>query len=67
MEAEIASLKEALLSAIGEKEEVFARNDFLNSELESFSDKLNAAGSKIKLLNEEVAAMVCLIVSPQIY
>ncbi|KAG1326558.1 kinesin-like protein KIN-7I [Cocos nucifera] len=57
MEAEIASLKEALISAIGEKEEAFARNDFLNSELESFSDKLNEADSKIKLLNEEVAAV----------
>ncbi|XP_038982375.1 kinesin-like protein KIN-7I isoform X2 [Phoenix dactylifera] len=57
MEAEIASLKEALISAIGEKEEAFASNDFLNAELESFSDKLNEADSKIKLLNEEVAVV----------
>ncbi|XP_038975024.1 kinesin-like protein KIN-7I [Phoenix dactylifera] len=57
MEAEIASLKEALISAIGEKEEAFASNDFLNAELESFSDKWNEADSKIKLLNEEVAVV----------
>lgn len=67
MEAEIASLKEALISATGEKEEAFARNDFLNSELESLSDKFNEADSKIKLLNQEVAAVVCLMLCPQIY
>ncbi|CAL9754688.1 unnamed protein product [Musa acuminata subsp. burmannicoides] len=57
MEAEISSLKEALISAFGEKEEALARNEFLNSEVEALSDKLLTADSEIKSLKEEVAAM----------
>ncbi|CAL9083608.1 unnamed protein product [Musa textilis] len=57
MEAEMSSLKEALISAFGEKEEVLARNEFLNSEVEALSDKLLTADSEIKSLKEEVAAM----------
>lgn len=59
MEAEISSLKEALISAFGEKEEALARNEFFNSEVEALSDKLLTADSEIKSLKEEVAAMVC--------
>ncbi|URD98473.1 KISc [Musa troglodytarum] len=57
MEAEMSSLKEALISAFDEKEEVLARNEFLNSEVEALSDKLLTADSEIKSLKEEVAAM----------
>ncbi|WOL06441.1 kinesin-like protein KIN-7I isoform X3 [Canna indica] len=57
MENEINSLKEALMSAFGEKEEADARNEFLNSEFESLSEKLVAADAEVKSLKEEMAVM----------
>ncbi|XP_072952933.1 kinesin-like protein KIN-7I isoform X5 [Typha angustifolia] len=55
LEAEIASLQEALTSVVGEKEDMIARDQFLESELEAFANKMNIADSEIKSLKEELA------------
>ncbi|XP_073010660.1 kinesin-like protein KIN-7I isoform X2 [Typha latifolia] len=55
LEAEIASLQEAFTSVVGEKEDMIARDQFLESELEAFANKMNIVDSEIKSLKEEVA------------
>ncbi|KAL6012176.1 hypothetical protein ACLOJK_002654 [Asimina triloba] len=54
MEGKIAALEEDLLTANGEKEEAFVRNEALASELESISSELSTTNSQMKKLQEEV-------------
>lgn len=58
MEAEITSLKEALLAAVDEKEEAYISNGILESKVDSLSNNLNAANLEIKSLKEEITKMV---------
>jgi len=58
MEAEIASLKEALLSAFEEKEEACVTNAFLETKVDSLTNNLNAADLEINFLKEEIIKMV---------
>ncbi|XP_020587927.1 kinesin-like protein KIN-7I [Phalaenopsis equestris] len=57
MEAEISSLKEALEIITGEKEEAYAKNEILNSELEAMANKLCTADFELELLKEELKTM----------
>ncbi|KAJ0984893.1 hypothetical protein J5N97_003249 [Dioscorea zingiberensis] len=57
MEAELASLNEALVAAIEEKQEAFSRSEILDSELEAVISKLNSTNHEIESLQEEVASM----------
>ncbi|KAG0482418.1 hypothetical protein HPP92_010502 [Vanilla planifolia] len=57
MEADIASMKEALEITIGEKEEAVVKNEILETELDLMSSKLNTALVDAELLKEELVRM----------
>lgn len=58
MEAEIASLKENLSTAVEEKEKAYFENGNLESEVNSLFQNLSAADSEINFLKEEIVKMV---------
>uniref|UniRef100_J3MXJ1 Kinesin motor domain-containing protein n=1 Tax=Oryza brachyantha TaxID=4533 RepID=J3MXJ1_ORYBR len=57
MEAEIASLQEALVTSIAEKEEALSRVDLLTSALKDLESRLNSAESETNSLVEEIAVL----------
>ncbi|EXC19622.1 Centromere-associated protein E [Morus notabilis] len=57
METKIASLEDQLLAVCREKEETFSRSEYLASELEVLSEKLNTSNSELNLLQEEVSGL----------
>lgn len=61
MEAEIASLQEALVTTIAEKEEALSRVELLTSAVEDLESRLNSAESETSSLLEETAVLVYLI------
>ncbi|EEC84589.1 hypothetical protein OsI_31400 [Oryza sativa Indica Group] len=57
MEAEIASLQEALVTTIAEKEEALSRVELLTSAVEDLESRLNSAESETSSLLEETAVL----------
>uniref|UniRef100_A0A0E0M1C2 Kinesin motor domain-containing protein n=1 Tax=Oryza punctata TaxID=4537 RepID=A0A0E0M1C2_ORYPU len=57
MEAEIASLQEALITTIAEKEEALSRVELLTSAVEDLESRLNSAESETSSLLEETAVL----------
>ena len=58
METTIASLEEELGAANQEKEEIYARNESMSSELEMLSDKLDISNTELNALQEEISDLV---------
>ncbi|KAG0493086.1 hypothetical protein HPP92_006484 [Vanilla planifolia] len=57
VEADIASMKDALEITIGEKEEAFVKHEILETKLDVISSKLNIALVDAELLKEELVRM----------
>ncbi|KAF0911415.1 hypothetical protein E2562_008293 [Oryza meyeriana var. granulata] len=57
MEAEIASLQEALVTSIAEKEEALSRVELLTSAVEDLQSRLHSAESETSSLVEEIAVL----------
>jgi centromeric protein E len=63
MEGQIASLKEALINTVSEKEEALTHLDVATSELEGLSKMMSSAESEIEALKNEVVTKVYIFMS----
>ncbi|KAG8056785.1 hypothetical protein GUJ93_ZPchr0002g24058, partial [Zizania palustris] len=57
MEADIASLQEALITSIAEKEEALSRVELMTSAVANLEDRLNSAESETNSLVEDIAVL----------